>query len=53
MQQRAPVPQSRPFALLGCKMAVDVCATRLGERPNPWLDGDLDRIKRGDLDRHG
>jgi len=48
-QQHAPVPQSRPFALLGREMAVDVCAAGLRERPDPWLDGDLDRINRGDL----
>jgi hypothetical protein len=34
-------------------MAVDVCAARLRERPGPWLDSDLDRIKRGDLNRLG
>jgi hypothetical protein len=30
-------------------MAIDVCAAGLRERPGPWLDGDLDRINRGDL----
>jgi hypothetical protein len=30
-------------------MAVDVCAAGLRERPDPWLDGDLDRVNRGDL----
>jgi hypothetical protein len=39
--------------LPGGEMAVDVGAAGLRERPSPWLDGDLDRIKRGDLNRAG
>src|SRR6516164_6023940 len=50
-QQSAAVPQSWPFALPGGEMAVDVRAARLRERPGPWLDGDLDRIKRGNFNR--
>jgi hypothetical protein len=34
-------------------MAIDVYAARLRERPSPWLDRNLDRIKRGDLSRFG
>jgi hypothetical protein len=50
-QQNAPVPHSRPFALLGREMLIDVCPTRLRERPGLWLDGDLHSIKRCDLNR--
>ena len=52
-QQHTPVPQSRSFALLGGKMAVNVCAARLCEYPGKWLDDNLDRIKRTDLNRLG
>jgi hypothetical protein len=50
-QQHASVPQSRPFPLPGREMAIDLCAPRLRKRPGPWLDGDLDRIKRDDFNR--
>jgi hypothetical protein len=50
-QQHAPIPQSWLFTLPGGEVAVHVRAARLRERPCPRLDGDLDRIKRGDLDR--
>jgi hypothetical protein len=52
-QQHAPVPQSWPFAPLGGEMPVDISAARFGELPSPRLDCDLDRIKRGDLNRLG
>jgi|SRR6516164_10578701 hypothetical protein len=52
-QQHAPVPQSWPFAPLGGEMPVDFSAARFGEPPSPRLDCDLDRIKRGDLNRLG
>jgi hypothetical protein len=34
-------------------MTVDFCAAFLRKRPSPRLDGDLDHIKRGDLDLIG
>jgi hypothetical protein len=34
-------------------MTVDLCAALLRKRPDPWLDGDLDPIKRGDLNSLG
>jgi hypothetical protein len=50
-QHHAPVPQSRPLPLPSREVAIHVLATRLREWPCPWLNGDLDRIKRGDLNR--
>jgi len=31
------------------RIPIDICAARLRERPDPWLDGDLDSIERCDL----